>query len=141
MSSDSAPTTTSPTPTKRVGVIALLAKKDGMSDADFFKHWHEVHGPLWANLEITKKNILKYEQVPPLRPAVDAAIRAWGGAMPASTYKGVAVVEAESYEKIFEALKSDEWMAVGPADEAKFLDRSKTMFIPGPVFTFIDNNK
>ena len=40
-----------------------MAKKEGLTDAEFFKYWHEVHGPLFAGLEITKKNILKYEQV------------------------------------------------------------------------------
>ena len=47
----------------RVRLIGLMAKKPGLSDEEFFKHWHEVHGPLFSNLEVTKKNLLKYEQV------------------------------------------------------------------------------
>ena len=52
-----------PTRSDRVRAIALMAKKAGMSDEAFFKHWQEIHGPLFANLDIVKKNILKYEQV------------------------------------------------------------------------------
>ena len=47
----------------RVRVIGLMAKKPGMTDDEFYTYWREVHGPLFANMEITKKNILKYEQV------------------------------------------------------------------------------
>lgn len=49
----------------RVCLLAFMAKKPGMTDDEFFKYWHEVHGPLFANLDIVKKNILKYEQVRP----------------------------------------------------------------------------
>ena len=55
--------TSPPVRTDRVRAIALMAKKTDMSDAAFFKHWQEVHGPLFAGLDIVKRNILKYEQV------------------------------------------------------------------------------
>ncbi|KAI0738715.1 hypothetical protein C8Q80DRAFT_1124814 [Daedaleopsis nitida] len=143
MSSDSA-TTPPPVRTDRVRVIALMAKKDDISDADFYKYWHEVHGPLFANLEITKKNLLKYEQAfssqHHYNHAFDAGILAIGAAT-TSTFKGMAVFEAESYEKIFQVIGSDEYSSVvGPADEANFMDRSKTVFMPGTLISFINKN-
>lgn len=66
--SSSSPATSAPAPIPqvrkdRVRVIGLMAKKPGMTDDEFYTYWREVHGPLFANMEITKKNILKYEQV------------------------------------------------------------------------------
>ena len=49
----------------RVCLIVLMAKKSGLTDEEFSKYWHEVHGPLFASLEIVKKNITLYEQVRP----------------------------------------------------------------------------
>ena len=54
-----------PVRTDRVRLVGLMAKREGMSDAEFFKYWHEVHGPLFASLEIVKKNLTLYEQVRP----------------------------------------------------------------------------
>lgn len=47
----------------RYRVNSLLYKKEGMTDEEFFTYWREVHGPLFASLEIVKKNLIKYEQV------------------------------------------------------------------------------
>lgn len=47
----------------RYRVSSLLVKKTGMTDEEFFTYWRDVHGPLFAGLEIVKKNLIKYEQV------------------------------------------------------------------------------
>lgn len=47
----------------RYRVSSLLVKKNGMTDEEFFTYWRDVHGPLFAGLEIVKKNLIKYEQV------------------------------------------------------------------------------
>ncbi len=61
MSADA--TTIPPVRKDRVRLVGFMAKKEGLSDAEFYRYWHEVHGPVFANLEIVKKNILKFEQV------------------------------------------------------------------------------
>lgn len=55
----------------------------------------------------------------------------------AKPYHGVAVFEATSLENILEVFKSEEYKPVF-LDEFNFLDRSRTMFLPGSVTTFID---
>ena len=53
-------------------------------------------------------------------------------------YRGIAVFEAESYEKIMEVFQSEEYQRVSRPDESSFLDRSKTCFCPGTIITYID---
>ncbi|TBU29487.1 hypothetical protein BD309DRAFT_149726 [Dichomitus squalens] len=122
----------------RVRLIGLMAKKPGLSDEEFFKHWHEVHGPLFTNLEVTKKNLLKYEQHHYTTQFEEGA-KAMG--FDVAPYRGIALFEAESYDKIMEIFASEEYNAIGLPDEQKFLDRSKTGFIPGTIITFIDTDK
>ena len=61
----SSATTIPPVRKDRVRLVGFMAKKEGLTDAEFFKYWHEVHGPLFASLEIVKKNLTLYEQVRP----------------------------------------------------------------------------
>ncbi|KAJ8488630.1 hypothetical protein ONZ51_g3423 [Trametes cubensis] len=119
----------------RVRVIGLMAKKPGMTDDEFYTYWREVHGPLFANMEITKKNILKYEQHH-YTTAFEAGVAAMG--FDVVPYRGVAVFEAESYAKIFEVFQSEEYIRVVFPDEANFIERSKTGFIAGGLVTFVD---
>ncbi|KAI0644747.1 hypothetical protein C8Q79DRAFT_887184, partial [Trametes meyenii] len=119
----------------RVRVVGLMSKKPGMTDEEFHKYWREVHGPLFAGMEITKKNILKYEQHH-YNTAFDQGIAAMG--FNVVSYSGVALFEAESYEKIFEVFQSDEYKQIVFPDEANFIERNKTGFIAGGLATFID---
>ena len=57
------------------------------------------------------------------------------------SYHGLAVFEAESYDKIMEIFASEEYNTIGLPAEQKFLDRSKTAFVPGTIITFIDVDK
>ncbi|KAI0358752.1 hypothetical protein OH77DRAFT_1421214 [Trametes cingulata] len=123
--------------TDRVRVVGLMAKKPGMSDEEFYTYWRDVHGPLFANMEITKKNILKYEQHH-YNTAFDQGVAAMG--FDVVQYRGVAVFEAESYDKIFEVFQSEEYKRVVFPDEAKFIERSKTGFVAGPFVTFVDRS-
>ncbi|KAL7281347.1 hypothetical protein PYCCODRAFT_1364835 [Trametes coccinea BRFM310] len=118
----------------RIRVCGLMAKKPGMSDEEFSRYWREVHGPLFANMEITKKNILHYEQHH-YTTAFEEGVAAMG--FDVVQYRGIAVFEAESYEKIFEVFQSEEYKRVVLPDEANFIERSKTGFVAGDLVTFI----
>ncbi|KAI0633462.1 hypothetical protein C8Q77DRAFT_1217856 [Trametes polyzona] len=122
----------------RYRVVGLMAKKPGLTDEQFFAHWREVNGPLFTSLEIVKKNILKYEQHH-YNNSFEAGIAANGYALP-QEYRGVAVFEAESYEKILEVFLSEEYKRLAYDDELNFLDRSKSVFLPGSLITYIDRS-
>ena len=50
---------------------------------------------------------------------------------------GIAVFEAESYEKIIEVFTSPDYARVVVPDEEKFFDRTKTSTVAGGFATFI----
>ena len=68
----------------------------------------------------------------------EEGIKAMGASV--TTFHDMAVLEAESYEKVLEVLSSEEYLSVGIPDEAKFLDRSKCVLFPGTLIRFIDKN-
>jgi len=47
------------------------------------------------------------------------------------SFDGVAIQEAESYEKITEVLADPEYLSVGVDDEMFFLDKTSTFILPG----------
>ncbi|CDO76017.1 hypothetical protein BN946_scf184665.g9 [Trametes cinnabarina] len=118
----------------RVRVCGLMAKKQGVTDEEFSRHWREVHGPLFEGMEITKKNILLYEQHHYIT-AFDEGVAALG--FDVVQYRGIAVFEAQSYEKIFEVFQSEEYKRIVLPDEANFIERSKTGFVAGDIVTFL----
>ncbi|TFK85355.1 hypothetical protein K466DRAFT_494925 [Polyporus arcularius HHB13444] len=124
-----------PKRTDRVRLVGFMAKLETVSDADFYKYWHEVHGPLFANLEIVKKNLLLFEQHH-YTNQFEAGAKALGFDVPA--YHGLTIFEAESYEKIMEVFTSEEYARICQPEEKNYLDRAKTGFFPGSIVTFID---
>ncbi|KAI0829730.1 hypothetical protein BC628DRAFT_1062466 [Trametes gibbosa] len=122
--------------TDRYRVVGLLSKKPELSDEEFFTHWREVHGPLFTSLDIVKKNILKYEQHH-YTGIFNAAVSAHGYALTQDRI-GLAVFEAESYEKILEVFNSEEYKRTVYLDEVNFMERDKSVFFPGSLVTFID---
>lgn len=62
-------------------------------------------------------------------------LQAQGGA--AVPFVGMAIFEAESYEKVFEVFTHPDYQRVVVPDEARFFDRSKTAMIAGELATII----
>ncbi|KAH9855141.1 hypothetical protein C2E23DRAFT_866797 [Lenzites betulinus] len=123
-------------PAKTVRIVGWLCKKPGMSMEDFFAYWRDVHGPMFSNLEIVKKNITKYEQHH-YTNAFDAGLSVHGYCPPGDRI-GIAVFEARCYEDIFEVFASEEYKSTVYLDELNLFDRKNCVFFPGETVTFID---
>jgi len=102
-----------------VRLYSTMHKKEGMTQEEFHRYWRDVHGKLFTSLDISKKNLLKYEQVHVNTP-VKGGMSAGGYTM--ASWDGLAVFEAESYDKILAIFSSEEYQRVVYPDEAKFLD-------------------
>ena len=94
-------------------LIALISRKSGLSDEEFYKYWKEKHGPLAAK---TIPGLRKYIQNHLVR-------------LPGIKYDGDGFVELwfdnlEAYEKFLTWRQSD-GAKVLQDDEDKFMDRSK----------------
>lgn len=62
-------------------------------------------------------------------------LAAQGG--PRAPYYGIAIFEAESFEKIVEVFTSEEYLRVVVPDEEKFFDRAKSTMVGGPFAEII----
>jgi len=47
---------------KLVHVQILIKKLDTLSDEEFHTYWRDSHPKIWLNVDIVKKNVLKYSQ-------------------------------------------------------------------------------
>jgi uncharacterized protein (TIGR02118 family) len=70
-----------------IKTVSLLVRKDGLSHADFVKHWREIHGPLayacpgvarYTQTEV-KSSSFRTDGVAGLDVAVDGIAELWFG--------------------------------------------------------------
>ncbi|KII93019.1 hypothetical protein PLICRDRAFT_376893 [Plicaturopsis crispa FD-325 SS-3] len=119
--------------TDRACMLVFLKRKEGTSKEEFKRYWLDVHGPLYVALPIVKKNVLRYEQIHP----DDAQAQALGIAV--SAYDGIAIIEAESFEKIAEVSQDPEFRRVSLPDSEKFMDMSALQYLPMRYATLLGN--
>ena len=60
------------------------------------------------------------------------------GSSDASSFYGMAVFEAESYEKLLEVFSHPDYQKVVYPDEQVILDRSRSQVVAGQFATFVD---
>jgi hypothetical protein len=130
-------------------MVAFMYPKAGLSFEEIDKYWGKEHADVCLSVPLFKKNLLKYEQVRRrspneiydwaantcsyqfhLAPEVNAKVVKEGGVNPIP-YVGLAIFEAESYEKIWEVFTDPEYFRVIVPDEHKFLDREKSSLVMG----------
>ncbi|KAK7451672.1 hypothetical protein VKT23_012349 [Stygiomarasmius scandens] len=121
--------------TDRVRTLGLITKKPSISQEEFERHWLEKHSKLVLSLDIVQKNLLKYEQLH-VNEQTKSLLQSLG--LTLIDCDGIGILEAESYEKLFEVFNDPEFKAVIGSDEERFLDRSKTRMIPLDFIAFID---
>ncbi|KAF9257047.1 hypothetical protein L218DRAFT_949488 [Marasmius fiardii PR-910] len=129
-----ASTTTSPFLQNPVRALTFTQKKDDISFQEYSRYWSHEHAQIFMDLEIVKKNILKYEQSSTVidhhrqlhvnqewktklreNPSVN---------MP--DFDGIVLFEAESPEKIQEVVQHPEYIdkVMGDAKKLFKLDSS-----------------
>ncbi|KAF9265812.1 hypothetical protein L218DRAFT_859725 [Marasmius fiardii PR-910] len=84
----------------RVRVLFFVQKKDDISFQEWSRYWSHEHAQIFIDLEITKKNILKYEQL-----HVNQEWKERLGQYPqvkVPDFDGIVIMEGESLEKITE---------------------------------------
>ena len=96
--------------------LAILYKKPGISDEEFFKHWREIHAPLVAKLPF---GVVKYKQ--------DHLVKIPGIKYEDKDLLGIAEVwhdSIESFEK-FVAWRETSDAKYFVDDENSFIDMSR----------------
>ena len=73
-----------------------------------------------------------------LDPKYNETIAASSLAKSQSPFRGIAIFEATSLDKIFEIFQDEEYLRVVVPDEFKFFDHERAQILAGPFATIID---
>ncbi|KAH9942249.1 uncharacterized protein BXZ73DRAFT_97667 [Epithele typhae] len=123
--------------TDRVRLAVLMAPKPGLSFEEFDDYWLNVHGNIFSSIAIAKRNLLKYEQFH-LDPKYESTIAAQTLAKSQTRFRGIAIFEATSLDKIFEIFQDEEYLRVVVPDEHNFFDHENAQILAGPFASIID---
>jgi len=95
-----------------VKLVYCITRRPGMSVDEFFRYWHDIHGPIGR-------------RIPGLRRLVQShAIRHPDGMRP-PTYDGMAELWFDDLAALQAAQQSPQWQA-SSADEDNFIDKTRT---------------
>lgn len=97
-----------------IKLVYCISKKPGLSDAEFFAYWEQVHGPIGA-------------RIPGLRRLVQSRRIAVPGDARAADYDGMAELWFDDLPALLAARRSAEWQA-SSEDEANFIDPHRTAY-------------
>jgi len=123
--------------TDRIRVVSFVKKKDDLSQEEFHRYWLEEHSKVFSSIAIAKRNLLKYEQMHKdhhVCKALDSL-----GFLPPH-WDGLALFEAESFEKFFAIFEDEEYKKIVVPDELKFIDRPKCTLLPLNLATIYDRD-
>ncbi|KAL1752200.1 EthD domain-containing protein [Schizophyllum commune] len=123
----------------RVRFIYLLKRRKDLTHEEFSKYWSNVHSRVFIGSRVAHQYTLRYDQM----HVSPATMKAWSDkyGIPAPTYDGIALLEADSFEDLEKVLDSTEYKTrIGP-DEHNFIDHENSQIIPMNVWTGFDHTK
>lgn len=106
-----------------IRLVRALRRKPGMSRAEFFQYWRDMHGPAVAKYGASL-NILRYTQLHTLDDPINAGLASDRGGMEAP-YDGVAELWWNSRDDMIARFSTPEGQVAGREfleDEYRFLD-------------------
>ncbi|KAL1732352.1 hypothetical protein EV714DRAFT_235538 [Schizophyllum commune] len=123
----------------RVRLVYLLKRRKDMTHEEFTNCWLNDHSKVFVNSRVAHQYTLRYEQI----HVSPATLKAWSEkyGIPARTYDGVALLEADSFEDLQKVLDSTEYKThIGP-DEHNFIDHENSQMIPMNYWAGVDHTK
>jgi uncharacterized protein (TIGR02118 family) len=102
-------------------INVFLTRRVDLTREEFDEYWTNKHTPLLAAMPATQEVVRRYVQLHATNDAVDG--------LPTAPYDGVAEVWVDDIAAAAALFASDHYNTVIAADEANFLDRSKTVFL------------
>ena len=107
-----------------VKLAYCVTKKPGLTDAEFFRYWKHVHGPIGA-------------RIPRLRRLVQSHRLTVPGDKYPPDFDGMAELWFDSEADLLAARESPEWQA-SRDDEANFIDHRKVAYFVSREHTILD---
>jgi uncharacterized protein (TIGR02118 family) len=97
-----------------IKLVYCITKKPDLSDAEFFRYWKNIHGPIGARIPRLRKLVQSHR----INIAEDKY---------APAYDGVAELWFDNMKDLLAARQSPEWQA-SSTDEANFIDHTKVAY-------------
>ncbi|KAL1724298.1 hypothetical protein EV715DRAFT_285467 [Schizophyllum commune] len=112
----------------RVRLIYLVKRRKDMTHEEFANYWLNVHSRIFAGSRVAHYYMSRYEQMHPSAVTAKAWAEKYG--IPATTFDGVGLFEANSFEDIRAVFDSPEYKAHIHRDEYNFIDHGASQIIP-----------
>ena len=109
--------------------IALAAKKPGLSDEDFHRHWRDVHAPLVKRIAAVRRYVQNHRKALAV-PGFDDL-----------PYRGIAELWIDDLAALQAFMDDPAYHTGARADEPNFVDMDKLEFITTREHVFIDEVK
>jgi uncharacterized protein (TIGR02118 family) len=106
-------------------LIYCITKKPGLTDAEFFDYWLNVHGPIGR-------------RIPHLRRLVQSHRVTVPGDGTTPSFDGMAELWFDNAEALLAARQSPEWQA-STADEANFIDHTRVAYFVSQEYVIGDS--
>jgi uncharacterized protein (TIGR02118 family) len=98
-----------------IKIVYCVTKRTGMTDAEFFHYWKNVHGSIGARIPGLRRLVQSHRVVIPEDKR-------------GADYDGVAELWFDDAESLFAARQSPEWKA-SSSDESNFIDHKKVAYL------------
>ncbi|KAI5825109.1 hypothetical protein K523DRAFT_251805 [Schizophyllum commune Tattone D] len=112
----------------RVRLVYLVKRRKDLTHEEFSDYWLKVHSKIFAGSSVAHQYMSRYEQ---MHPSV-ATQKIWQEkyGIRSTTFDGVGLFEADSFEDIRKVFDSEEYKTNILPDEYKFLDQDGCQIIP-----------
>jgi len=110
-----------------IKLVYCITKKAGLPDAEFFRYWANIHGPIGA-------------RIPRLRRLVQSHRVSVPGDKYQPDYDGMAELWFDDMEALLAARQTPEWKA-SAEDEENFIDRKKVAYFVSEEHIILDEAK
>ena len=108
-----------------IKLVYCISKKPGLTDAEFFDYWKNVHAPIGARIPGIRRFVQSHRIVVP-------------GDKHPPHYDGMVELWFDDIEALLNARKSPEWKA-SSEDEANFIDHSRVAYFVTEERTILDS--
>ncbi|KAF7562874.1 hypothetical protein G7046_g1228 [Stylonectria norvegica] len=124
-----------------VRITTLIPRKKGMSQADFYKHWTTVHGPMVVDF-MMRHGVVEYRQyhtTPEAKALGEAMAKAAG--RPMLEFDGISDAYVKDFAAFQDAFKDPEYIEKIQPDELAFIDVENIQMTLGYDYGVLENGK
>ncbi|CAK7230238.1 hypothetical protein SBRCBS47491_007519 [Sporothrix bragantina] len=126
---------------KLIRITTLIPRKKGLTEAQFYKHWTEVHGPMVLDF-MMRHGVVEYRQyhtTPETKALGEAMAKAAG--RPMLSFDGISDAYVRDFAEFQNAFKDPEYLTKIRDDELAFIDVDNIQMTIGQDWLVVQGGK